>query len=197
MRKSRRRGSQLIEIMMVMSVASPLLVLSMQLIHRGMSSSSEHQRRIDHLRSTELCSRQFRNDVHRALGGETEVDGGLTLNLPDRTRIRYVAGDQRLVRTVTGADGSQQAHEAYTFAEGRTANFTKLNAPDRIVLEIAHALPPDGADQRLDIRAEAVMAKLYGGRSRSDNPDTLSEAASEAASEDAFAPSSETPEELP
>jgi hypothetical protein len=114
-----RRGTTLIELMVVITGCAALLSLSGQLLHRALKNQSESRRYFDLEHTAWRLAHDFRRDVNAAETATTPDadDALLRLELPADRRVAYSRDGASLVRTLTRADGPP-ARETYALPEG-------------------------------------------------------------------------------
>jgi len=127
----RRFGTSLMEVVIVISVASILLGLCVTI----MASLMRAQRRVnDSTRETLVLSRirrQLHKDVHSATSVKTDADGRLVLEIPDQPSVVLSTNKHVLNRTQTTIDDNV-AREAFRLAVGSTTKLELLDNGQRL-----------------------------------------------------------------
>lgn len=131
-----RKGTSLIEVVIVISIASVLLSMSVTMIASLMRAQG---RVTDSVRQTLVLSRirrQLQQDVHAATSVTTNTEGKVVLTLPDNQAVVFSALDHVLNRKqTTGADpngtGNEgTGNEAYRLAIGSTVQIKVIDLND-------------------------------------------------------------------
>lgn len=152
----RRSGFTLVEVLMVITFASTLLVLAAQLIHRGMTFSKANQSRTELSQSCRLLATQFRRDVHQSANVDLESPQSLVLNPKSARRVEYVVSETTTMRRAF-RDGSVYHREIYRFAQPTTIEFELLTDPQRIALRIETRHGLKGVEPKLERNIVAVL----------------------------------------
>jgi hypothetical protein len=110
---NKRRGTSLIELLIVMSACTVVLTLSAELIHRVMRVQSRSQAFANSQRSAQRLSTAFRNDVHSASHYETDPDrlgenGLIRLNPPVGSTVEYRHKNGTIERVVLADTSGEQ-----------------------------------------------------------------------------------------
>lgn len=98
-----RRGTTLVEILLITTLLSILLGLSVTLLARSMRISSESQQLQDRHLGVYRLAETFREDFRLADSWEIVSPGELRLNLPGRT-VEYLSAEHEVQRQERGAD---------------------------------------------------------------------------------------------
>jgi type II secretory pathway component PulJ len=122
-----RRGTSLIELLIVMSACTVVLTLSAELIHRVMRVQSRSQAFANSQRSAQRLSTAFRNDVHSASRYETDPErlgenGLIRLNPTVGPAVEYRHKNGTIERVVladtsAGQGASGEGEQAVTARE--------------------------------------------------------------------------------
>lgn len=104
----RRRGSALVELLLMLSACSVILTLSAALIHRAMHAQTKSRLMLDVERSSLRLGEHFRRDVHAATAAAAGQEAG---------------GEGVLVRLELGGGGSIE----YRHAAGRVERMSAMN----------------------------------------------------------------------
>jgi hypothetical protein len=138
--RTAHRGASLVELVVAMGVATVILTTGLATIHLLLSAERESVQSAFRTTTVNRLSRFFRDDVHAATGVTLQQGipsgGGLTLSMPNGSRIAYAFETQRLNRTVTMADGKLQ-HEQFRLPIGSTCRFETISDPARVRLVVA------------------------------------------------------------
>lgn len=106
---NRRRGASLIELMVVIVLASSVMLLTATLLHRLFRAENLATRSAVTDANIGRLARQFRNDVHQATSvkrlDDADKKPGLELKVDSNQTISYTAGDHRVDREVIGPEG--------------------------------------------------------------------------------------------
>jgi prepilin-type N-terminal cleavage/methylation domain-containing protein len=172
-----RRGISLIEMLVVIAVASTMVGLTVTTIHRLLGAEREATRAARYSASVARLARHFRDDLHAARAVEwPAVEAGkpaaLVAALEGQRRIRYEVEAHRVTRLET--DGAGEMHrDAYYFPLQSRLVFEPAGEPGLIRLTIAMpagvpaAKPGDsaGASQPLHLLTiEAAVAREKSNR---------------------------------
>ena len=121
--KPSRRGVGLVELLVMLAGGSVLLGTVAVLIGVMFRSEQHSARKVSTALSADRLSRQFRQDAHSAVKAELMRDQetpGLQFIIDGDRRVSYMAGDDRMVRTVTATNGRKR-HDQYRIARGEWA----------------------------------------------------------------------------
>lgn len=138
-----RRGVSLVEMLVVMSGCAVVLSTSAVLLHRAMRAQLETRHFFDQERAAQRLSRQFRADVLQA--DEAEID---VARLEDGVVARLVLKDGRAVEyrheensgeivRVQPHGNDMASREVFRLGSRVRVVVDRLDAPDRLVLEVA------------------------------------------------------------
>ena len=179
--RARKQAFTLMELLIVMSAASTLMLLAIGMIHRAMQLESQGRRRAELGRTAIRLSTEFRRDIHagRSVSIESGSNGAtsagaipgiraadaerttLQVDLPGLGGITYVA-DGPLVTRVRGCADGRVHREEYRFAPGHRASieWVEQAVPKRVRLTVVRAAGPGQSRQRVELHLEAVVGRL-------------------------------------
>lgn len=151
-----RRGTSLLELMVVVTGCAAMLSISGQLIHRALRSQSQARHCFDGQRTAWRLATDFRRDAHAAtaaaVGAECDDQELLRLELPEGRVAVYQRGESSVVRTLTRPDGPE-ARETYPLPQGVSTEVQYDDASRLATLTIgaepraADARPPTTANE--------------------------------------------------
>lgn len=128
-----RRGFSLIEMLVVISVGTVLLMVAMTVLYTLKETQSKARQRLTEGRMTARLADQFRDDVHAAVRMERMPDEaaspGITvwqLTIDPDTSVRYEIGDRVVRRVLNSGDG--KTHEDYRLPGGLRARISRADA---------------------------------------------------------------------
>lgn len=176
----RRRGVSLVEILIVVTIAGVILLVSMTTIHLLLRAEREQARAVWMAVTVSRLEQVFREDVHASLAEplvpQAEALPRLTLAADDGRAIAYIADDHVLER-VESRSGAESHRDQFHFPPGTRIRFESDESPRlvRLVLDVAAAesdrMPQRGADRpgppprSLTIEALARRDSRFSGRS--------------------------------
>lgn len=165
-----RRGTSLIELMVVVTGCAAFLSLSGQLLHRAMRTQSESRRCFDAERTAWRLAKDFRRDANAALAATTAADdvgagGLLRLELPGERIVAYRRDGASIVRTEKQGDDAA-SRETYSLPTA-TAIAVEFNESTRLATLSIGSDPEDEAappptrlrDARIDVEAVAAVGR--------------------------------------
>ncbi|MBB3204257.1 type II secretory pathway pseudopilin PulG [Rhodopirellula rubra] len=136
-----RRGSSLIEIMVVLSVSSTLLVLAVGWIHQSFRLATAMRNHERNHQSLLRLSRQFREDAHLATS-VSPVDAGVDFLFDDLT-IRYRVGGNAVIRSLRKTTAEDVVgRESYQLATNSRLRFDVDSTAGWATLVVRRAGPP-------------------------------------------------------
>jgi len=157
------RGFTLVEMIVIMSVGSSLLLLATGVVHRTMRIESSSRERADDYRTARRLSHDFRRDAHQAESCRVsdEADGPPTirLSLPDQDDVIYTVARGMVLREQRLAEG-QVRYEPYYFPTGYRTAFAQVFRPRRAVLSVEQDLGLAGEPPRTLVHVEAEVGRL-------------------------------------
>ncbi|MFG0253692.1 MAG: type II secretion system protein J [Rhodopirellula sp. JB053] len=146
-RSTARRGSSLIEIMVVLSVSSTLLVLAVGWIHQSIRLASILRSHERHHQSVLRLARQFRDDAHlaaRVFQNQNEIRFWA-----EDSEIRYQIDDSTVTRIYqTPSDDEPPHRESYQLAVRCQASFDLPPDSDWVTLTVRRRPPSSAAEPR-------------------------------------------------
>ena len=127
--KRPNRGSTLIEVMLLVSTTSVMLLVTIGLIHRTLSFSKEMEQTNSLLRLNEQVATTLRNDFRQS--GSFEIPSSTTANLTlaDGRIIKYQFENAMLTRGFVEPgtpDTKVISQETYVFDDGKAIRFEAL-----------------------------------------------------------------------
>lgn len=127
--KRPQRGSTLIEVMMMVSSTSVMLLVTIGLIHRTLSFSKEMEQSNSLLRLNEQVAATLRNDFRQT--GSFEIPSSTTaiLTLADGRIIKYQFENAVLIRSVLETatpDAKVSSQETFEFGDEQSIRFEAL-----------------------------------------------------------------------
>lgn len=147
-RSASRRGFSLSELSVAMVAGSTLLMLSVTMVHQSFRWSSLSRDRVANDQIFQGLQQQFREDAHRALTLEVNVDADA-----ETSEVMFAAADGTVVKyTAKGAvvrrvSDSVSAQNDYRFSESLRLSFGIEKNPKRAVLTV-HMLTPVAGQER-------------------------------------------------
>jgi prepilin-type N-terminal cleavage/methylation domain-containing protein len=144
---SRRSGYTLIELMVVLSVSSTLLMVSVGWIHQSMTLASTMRDRQHHHQNLMRLSRQLRDDVHHGRSVSMASDQQLVITFADDQKLSYTITDNGIWRrSING--GGPVSQDSFEFSQPVAARWDASELPDWISLVVARkhrvSTPIDG-----------------------------------------------------
>jgi prepilin-type N-terminal cleavage/methylation domain-containing protein len=142
----KQRGFTVLEMIVVMSVASVVMVVAVGWIHQSLKLGSIISKRQEHHQSLLRLARQLRDDVNR---GESMVmvgDDQLLITLDDRT-LRYTIEDQRLLYQSRLPDGKIALQDAFALSRTSTSRWETSEMPTWITLIVDRGGAPRPTEQ--------------------------------------------------
>ena len=143
----RRSGYTLIELMVVLSVSSTLLMVAVGWIHQSMTLASAMRDRQHHHQSLMRLSRQLRDDVHRGVSASMASDEQLVITFADGKKLSYTIKENGIWRQSIGGDGPV-LQDNFEFFRPVAARWDVSELPDWISLVVVReprvATPIDG-----------------------------------------------------
>jgi type II secretory pathway component PulJ len=127
--KRLNRGSTLIEVMVLVSTTSVMLLVTIGLIHRTLSFSKEMEQTNSLLRLNEQVAATLRNDFRQTGSFEIQSSTTASLTLGDGRIVKYQFENAVLTRSLleTGApDAKASSQETYTFGPNQAIRFESL-----------------------------------------------------------------------
>ncbi len=167
-RASLRRGVSLVELLIVISVATVIVGICVTTIHVLLRSERDQSRAIQTAVTISRLSEVFREDVHAASQGELlAVEGQpprLMLTGADGRKIVYSASEHVAERVET-ASGTPVHRDLFHFPSGSAVRLERDETPRlvRIAIDIAAALPhqmPEARNRLAPPRTVSIEALL-------------------------------------
>lgn len=135
-KRHRRRGSLLIQQLILVAISGMVMMLAIKLIHQSFRFASTYQNSFNDQRVKSLLARQFRTDVHEALTAKLVDENQLELKTLSNSRIVYRIDTSRIIREVWDESQAEKANErsdasnAYKLLDTQSASFL---VEDRLV----------------------------------------------------------------
>lgn len=130
---TRRNGVSLIELTIVMSLSSILLLIAVGWIHQSMQLASSMRSRTDRSATLLRLSRQLRDDVHHGESIRMQDDARLIIAMQNDRRVIYTITPTGVSRRLTEAD-RVTAGEQYSLESPVSARWDASELPDWISL---------------------------------------------------------------
>ena len=165
---SKRKGFTLVEMLVVISVGSTLMMLAIGLVHQSMTLSKAVQSNSARLHATNRFIDQFREDVHTSNNVVCQDSKSLNIEFVDasssRTKqIRYTSSNNKILREEVLFDDKIRREELVLSEQGfghfeidsdeRIARLTIEKKSDQKDSEMKDAPP------RLDRKVEAAIGR--------------------------------------
>ncbi len=131
-----RNAYSLVELMVTMSIGSSLMMLAVGLVHQSFTLASTAKSRIDHQRTTDRLTHDFRQDAHRASDAMVDQPQQVELIRSDGVRVRYVVDGSHIQREES-LNGQVQRREGYQLSENLLASFQTVDQPRRLILQLS------------------------------------------------------------
>lgn len=161
---SKRKGFTLVEMLVVISVGSTLMMLAIGLVHQSMTLSKAVQSNSERLHATNRFIDQFREDVHTSNNVVCQDSKSLNIEFGDasssRTKqIRYTSSNNKILREEVVPDGKIRREEL-VLGDKVFGSF-ELDSNEQIAsLKIQKDLEAQDAHLRLDRKVEVVIGRL-------------------------------------
>ncbi len=154
----KKRGFTLIEMLVVISVGSLLMALSIQVLERALTISSNTAEQLNESRNLNRLADQFRHDMHLATVFDVESAVHLLVRQELGSVIySYVNGNMQ--RVETKPDGAIR-YELYNIGQTRTVSFSQRDQVDRVIMTIETRTSLKHAPTRTERVIVAVMGRL-------------------------------------
>ncbi|QDV24556.1 prepilin-type N-terminal cleavage/methylation domain-containing protein [Aureliella helgolandensis] len=131
----RQHGFTLIEVLVVVTVSSSLLVVAVTAVAQTMQLSQLTTAEVQRIQATQLFVEQFRESGHRAIEVLCPAPEELTLVLEEDVQITFKFSDQ-IIRRVESQMGQVRRSEHLDLGDVRFVEFAKLEEPLRAQLTI-------------------------------------------------------------
>lgn len=161
-----RRGVSLVELLIVISVATVIVGICATTIHLLLRSERDQSRALRTAATLSRLSEVFREDVHATSKAVIEaVDGKaahLTLTDADGRQIVYLPEENRLQRIETARD-VEVHRDTYHFPSGTSVRVETDESPRmvRVAIDVAAAIPhqmPEGRNRLAPSRTVLIEA---------------------------------------
>ena len=133
-----RRAFTLVELVVVMSAGSVVMMLAIGSVHQAMALSAESRQRADHQRVAVRLASEFRQDVHRAVNASESLQRVL-LTMSDQSIVKYESKGNRVVRSVTRAEVTTY-QDIFELRESCQSSLETIENPERVVLVVSNEL---------------------------------------------------------
>lgn len=166
-----RCGTSLIEVVVVMGIASAMLGLAVTTIHLLMRSEHNATKMVWYGTSLARFSRVLRHDVHAATAAQIRPPANdnaarLELTLPEEVVVTLTIEDNRIKRVETAA-GNVRHRDTFHFPPASRIRFEHQQQPDLVSVVIDRPASPHvsgggAGNSRLPtrrLRIEAVVAR--------------------------------------
>lgn len=130
-RRNNPMGFTLVELLVVISVGSGLMLLAIGVVQQSMTFAQLGYHRADQDRTMVRLDRQFRQDVHRCEGFELQADNQLQMSLDAETEVVYTIESSRIERRLKVA-GEMRQHETYDLNLRTAAELQRFDTPSRL-----------------------------------------------------------------
>jgi prepilin-type N-terminal cleavage/methylation domain-containing protein len=174
---AQRRGVSLVELLIVISVATVIVGICVTTIHVLLRSERDQSRAVRTAVTLSRLTEVFRDDVHATSNAEIvsheAQPSRLTLSDADGRQIGYSA-DGHLLQRVETARGAEIHRDTFHFPSGSTMRFERDESPRlvRMIIDVAAALPhemPEGRTRSAPPRTLLIEAlpdrdHRYAGR---------------------------------
>ncbi|MGH7202423.1 MAG: pilus assembly FimT family protein, partial [Planctomycetaceae bacterium] len=146
-RKRPRRGASLVEMVIVMGVASVMLTVGVGTIHLLLDADRSSSAAVASQMALSRCSERLRSDVHAAIAAsvtaaENDAPAALTLTLPDDRTVRYEIDGHALKRTVSVGEATR-GRDTFRFPPGSTLEFVFEEEANIVRLAVRRPTPRD------------------------------------------------------
>ncbi len=154
----------MVELLVVMSTGSTLLVLAIGLIHQAMTLSAVTQAESDCQFAMQRLTVAFRIDVQRAQRCSVETPERIELVMSDDSVVTYVDETGAVIRNQTAVDQSR-SRESYRLLPTTTAMFESLDDSQIAALTVARSTKPTidtdvDTKRRIQRRIEARIGSM-------------------------------------
>lgn len=178
-RDARRRGTAMLEMLIVMTVAGVILGMAVTTIHGLLAAEREATRSLRYAASLARLARTFRDDLHRTARAELSAadplkPAFLTLSPAGGGNVRYEL-DLHLVKRVETDPAGRTHRDDFYFAPGSRLRFDRPENLGLVRLEIempTGSIRPqhgDTADAPPPMRRSVIEAALLRGRGPGTN----------------------------
>ena len=158
MLQTHRHGTNLIELVVVISLQTILLAAGVGLIGRMLEAEQSGRLSLETLRSIDALAEDFRRDVHQAADVSFPADkGSIALNVGPERNVTYEKTGVRLTR-VEREQNELRRTEAYRLPPSWQVGFVEIDEPRRVRLTLQDATSGSSANRR-SIRFEAVLGR--------------------------------------
>ncbi|HTN75364.1 MAG TPA: prepilin-type N-terminal cleavage/methylation domain-containing protein [Pirellulaceae bacterium] len=160
MRRSRRRGFTLMEMMAVLAVGTVLLGGATTMLFVTFRTTSSAASLLEHQRAFAQFELQFRRDAHDSTAAEVAASA-LIFKQADRGSIRYEQAGDAFERVQTGAAGQTVQRERYRVGIPLKAQW-EITPGDRSMVTLSFAPATEPIEHGRMLRAVRIVAALEG-----------------------------------
>ena len=153
-----RRGTTLVEMLVVFAVGGTLLTLGAGMVHQSMLISRAAASKCDRLHSANRFVERFRLDIHSARQFACPSKNSITMESDDGSQIAYACENNWIQRTQIHANGNKQ-HETLTLDEKAMGVFGVREDAHIATLAIQTNSGLNSSQPRLDRSIEAVIGR--------------------------------------
>ncbi len=146
------RGTSLVEMVVVLTIAAILLGLAASTIHLLLAAEREATKSSRYAASVARLTRSFRHDLHSAMRVELppvepSKPAILIASFPEGRDIRYEL-DQHLATRIESDSGGMPHRDVFYFAPHSQMRFERVEEEGLVRLEIEMAAGPSGARRK-------------------------------------------------
>ncbi len=164
-RSDRRRGSSLVEVMIVISVSATILLTAIGWIHQSFKLARMVKQKQQHHQQLMRLSDQFRQDVRLCRQATSDAEGRWILESDEHGKVIYTAEDALISRVYQSAETSQTQYEQYPLASGSTLHWDDTELPQWLTLVVRRSRGGSeraehfAAEAPLDLRVRAAVGR--------------------------------------
>ena len=155
-----RQGSSIVELMVVLSVSSTLMMVSTSWIHQSLRLGSTSRIQQEHHHSLMRLARQFRDDVYLASTVALVDDKDIRVTLDDGRTVQYSIGADGILFSVSKGDDTFR-QDFFELARGSQCRWDGSQMPDAIALVVIRrtGTQPEVSDPVADVRIRASVGR--------------------------------------
>lgn len=157
---NKRRGSMLIQQLILIGLSGVVTLVAVQLIHRSLSFANGFQSQFNLGRSHTLLVRQFREDAHHATSISSSDSGELMMKILGGNEIAYRIQGLYLERKEIGIERERVTMERFHLGPHTVASFDANRQSVRLSL-VRHA--PDDREKLLPHKTMIVEVPWLPG----------------------------------
>lgn len=151
----RRHGFTLIEMLVVISFGSSIMLTAVALVHTAFKLQSQTQTRLEYASTLDRYVEQFRRDVNLADRVELLSDKSLKLFLADDQQLEYKSDENQITRRAFTGEELQQVSQVQLEAKC-AARFAQVHSGRCVVLDILEREVHQSADPPPTLRQIVV-----------------------------------------